>query len=50
MTGKWLPSNVMPVNQIDHVEVEVPDRYEAARWYQTVLGFESLSELEEKIF
>ncbi|MFY9986315.1 MAG: VOC family protein [Chthoniobacterales bacterium] len=30
----------MRVTQIDHVELEVPDRQTAARWYQTVLGFE----------
>ena len=30
----------MQVDQIDHVEIEVPNRYEAARWYQAVLGFE----------
>jgi catechol 2,3-dioxygenase-like lactoylglutathione lyase family enzyme len=26
------------VLQIDHVELFVPDRYEAARWYERVLG------------
>ena len=26
------------VSQIDHVEVFVPDRYEAANWYQRTLG------------
>jgi catechol 2,3-dioxygenase-like lactoylglutathione lyase family enzyme len=31
------------VLQIDHVEVFVPDRHEAARWYQRVLGLEILS-------
>jgi catechol 2,3-dioxygenase-like lactoylglutathione lyase family enzyme len=36
----------MHVGQIDHVELEVPDRYEAARWYQTVLGFEICREYE----
>ncbi|HET9376837.1 MAG TPA: hypothetical protein VFO40_17825 [Chthoniobacterales bacterium] len=30
----------MRVSQIDHVELEVPNRYEAARWYHAVLGFE----------
>lgn len=25
---------------IDHLEVSVPDRYEAARWYRTVFGLE----------
>jgi catechol 2,3-dioxygenase-like lactoylglutathione lyase family enzyme len=36
----------MRVTQIDHVELEVPDRYEAARWYQAVLGFEICREYE----
>ena len=36
----------MRVTQIDHVELEVPDRYAAARWYQIVLGFEICREFE----
>jgi catechol-2,3-dioxygenase len=36
----------MRVTQIDHVELEVPDRYAAASWYQTVLGFEICREYE----
>ena len=36
----------MRVTQIDHVELEVPDRYAAACWYQTVLGFEICREYE----
>jgi catechol-2,3-dioxygenase len=36
----------MRVDQIDHIEVEVPNRYEAARWYQAVLGFEVCREYE----
>jgi catechol 2,3-dioxygenase-like lactoylglutathione lyase family enzyme len=32
--------NSFRVLQIDHVELFVPDRYEAARWYQSVLGLE----------
>jgi catechol 2,3-dioxygenase-like lactoylglutathione lyase family enzyme len=32
--------------QIDHVELFVPDRHEAARWYQRVLGLETLSEYQ----
>jgi catechol-2,3-dioxygenase len=36
----------MRVTQIDHVELEVPDRYAAARWYQAVLGFEICAEYE----
>lgn len=34
------------VQQIDHVELVVPDRYDAARWYQRILGLEILSEYE----
>ncbi len=34
------------VQQIDHVELLVPDRYEAARWYERVLGLEILPEYE----
>ena len=30
------------VQQIDHVELFVPDRYEAAAWYKDVLGLEIL--------
>jgi catechol 2,3-dioxygenase-like lactoylglutathione lyase family enzyme len=36
----------MRVSQIDHVELEVPNRYEAARWYHAVLGFEICREYE----
>ena len=36
----------MRVNQIDHVEIEVPDRQGAAQWYRTVLGFEICPEYE----
>jgi catechol 2,3-dioxygenase-like lactoylglutathione lyase family enzyme len=34
------------VMQIDHVELFVPDRYEAARWYEHVLGLRILPEWE----
>lgn len=34
------------VQQIDHVELYVPDRYEAAGWYEEVLGFEILRQHE----
>jgi catechol 2,3-dioxygenase-like lactoylglutathione lyase family enzyme len=30
------------VQRIDHVELNVPDRYEAAKWYQEVFGLEIL--------
>ena len=36
----------MRVTQIDHVEIEVPDRYEAARWYRVALGFEICRDYE----
>ena len=32
--------------RIDHVELFVPDRREAAKWYQRVLGLEVLPEYE----
>jgi catechol 2,3-dioxygenase-like lactoylglutathione lyase family enzyme len=35
------------VDQIDHVELFVPDRYEAAKWYQRVLGLEIVPEYEQ---
>jgi catechol 2,3-dioxygenase-like lactoylglutathione lyase family enzyme len=34
------------VFQIDHVELFVPDRYEAAAWYQRVLGLQILPDYE----
>jgi catechol 2,3-dioxygenase-like lactoylglutathione lyase family enzyme len=34
------------VAQIDHVELFVPDRYEAARWYERTLGLTVLSGYE----
>lgn len=34
------------VKQIDHVELIVPDRYEAARWYKERLGLQILSDFE----
>ena len=35
------------VLQIDHVELFVPDRYEAAQWYERVLGLQVLRECED---
>jgi catechol 2,3-dioxygenase-like lactoylglutathione lyase family enzyme len=32
------------VQGIDHVELFVPDRFEAAAWYQRILGFEIIPE------
>ena len=34
------------VDQIDHVELVVPDRYAAAAWYQRVLGLTIIPEFE----
>ena len=34
------------VEEIDHVELFVPDRYTAARWYEQALGLRILSEHE----
>jgi len=34
------------VLQIDHVELFVPDRYEAAKWYDRVLGLQIVPECE----
>lgn len=36
------------VKQIDHVELFVPDRYEAAKWYEKVLGLTILSDTKYK--
>ena len=35
------------VLQIDHVELFVPDRREAADWYQRILGLEVVPEYQE---
>jgi len=35
------------VAQIDHVELFVPDRHEAARWYERSLGLAALSQHED---
>ena len=34
------------VLQIDHIELFVPDRYEAAAWYQRVLGLQIVADYE----
>ena len=34
------------VKQIDHVELFVPDRYAAARWYEEIFGLEIVREVE----
>ncbi|MGH2484384.1 MAG: VOC family protein [Ktedonobacterales bacterium] len=37
-----MASNPFRVQRIDQIKVSVPDRYEAARWYEQVFGFEIL--------
>lgn len=39
-------SNSFRVQQIDHVELFVPDRYAAARWYEEIFGLEIVREVE----
>ena len=36
----------MHIDRVDHIELYVPDRYEAARLYQEIFGFEVRKELE----
>src|SRR5258708_15428163 len=37
-----MASTPVRVHRIDHIKVSVPDRYEAARWYQEVFGLRIL--------
>ncbi len=39
--------NGFSVGSIDHVELFVPDRYEAADWYRRALGLEIMRNLED---
>ena len=39
-------SNGFQVEQIDHVELTVSDRYEAAEWYRRVFGLEIVPEFK----
>jgi catechol 2,3-dioxygenase-like lactoylglutathione lyase family enzyme len=41
-----MPDDEFRVDGIDHVELSVPDRYEAAEWYHEALGFEIVEEFE----
>src|SRR5262245_45492264 len=41
-----MPEDGFAVDQIDHVELFVPDRYQAAEWYQRVLGLTIVREYE----
>ncbi|MEP6592707.1 MAG: VOC family protein [Acidobacteriota bacterium] len=40
-------SDGFTVDQIDHVELFVPDRHEAAAWYERVLGLKILPAFEQ---
>jgi catechol 2,3-dioxygenase-like lactoylglutathione lyase family enzyme len=40
-------TDISRVLQIDHVELFVPDRYEAADWYRRLLGFAVIPGFEE---
>ncbi len=37
---------MLRVQQIDHIELTVPDQYEAAAWYKKVFGLEIMPEFE----
>ncbi|MDA2938968.1 VOC family protein [Acidobacteria bacterium AH-259-A15] len=39
--------NLFRVEQVDHIEVFVPNRYEAAEWYEKVLGLEIVLSYEQ---
>lgn len=41
-----MSDNPFRVKQIDHVELFVPDQYEAAAWYQKTFGLEVLPDYE----
>ncbi|MCA9730586.1 VOC family protein [candidate division KSB1 bacterium] len=41
-----MPDKKFRVGSIDHVELFVPDQYEAAHWYEDVLGLEIIPEYE----
>ncbi|PCR89013.1 VOC family protein [Natrinema ejinorense] len=41
-----MSSDQFGVTGIDHVELSVPDRYEAAAWYEDLLGLEIRDEYE----
>ena len=45
--GELRAGRTFRVSQIDHVEMFVPDRVEAARWYHEVLGLAVLRDFED---
>jgi len=42
-----MPDKPFRVQQIDHVELFVPDQYEAAQWYEKALGLTILPQYED---
>lgn len=46
MADRTTPADGPCVDGIDHVELVVPGRYEAAAWYADVLGLSVIGELE----
>lgn len=46
MTDGSAPDDGFRVDQIDHVELFVPDRHQAAEWYRGVLGLTVVPEYE----
>lgn len=41
-----MPTRQFRVQQVDHIELFVPDQYKAARWYHQILGLEILPAFE----
>lgn len=41
-----MPNHQFRVQQVDHIELCVPDQYEAAKWYQQVFGLEIMAEYQ----
>ena len=44
-----MPKTEFTVDQIDHVGLSVPDRYEASKWYEKILGLKIDKQLEKDI-
>lgn len=42
-----MPDPLLDPDGIDHVELTVPDRYDAATWYHDTLGFDIVDHLED---
>ncbi|MDQ4077932.1 MAG: VOC family protein [Chloroflexota bacterium] len=41
-----MPNKPFRVQQVDHIELYVPDQYEAAKWYKEILGLEIMKDYE----